>query len=93
MFYIDIKCLILTICFLCNFSHMLLAQCMVFEEHKRIGFKEVLDTLDPDLKADFKKKAFYHNEFKSKLTVKRSKLNESTTTKIANPNGDFDNYM
>lgn len=66
---------------------------MMFEDHKRTGFKEILDTLDPDLKADFKKKAFYHNEFKSKLTIKRSKLMSEATVKIANPTADIDNYM
>ena len=68
-------------------------QCMIFEDHKRINFKEILDVLDPDLKCDFKQKSFYHNEFKKKQTIKRKPSSEHEHTKIADPSADFDNYI
>ena len=40
-------------------SYTLLSKCMMFEDFNRIGFKEILDTLDPDLRCDFKKNAYF----------------------------------
>lgn len=65
---------------------------MVFEDYKRINFKEILDVLDPDLKCDFKKNSYYHNEFKKKQTIKRKPF-EPENIKIADPSADFDNYL
>jgi hypothetical protein len=46
---------------------------MMSEDYNRIGFKEILDILDPNLASDFKQSSYYHNEFKVK-TAKRSRL-------------------
>ena len=45
----------------------LMNKCLVKEDYKRIGFKEILDILDPELTSDFKQTSYYHNEFKKKL--------------------------
>ena len=67
---------------------------MMFDDYKRTGFKKILETLDPDLTCDFKKMAFYHNEFKEKKTVKRKKPDQCKEKHtIADPNEDLDNYM
>ena len=79
-------------------SYTLLSKCMMFEDFNRIGFKEILDTLDPDLRCDFKKNAYYHNEFKQKQTVTRKPHQQGLATDkentIVSSNDDaFDNYM
>ena len=75
---------------------------MVYEDFKRMGFKEILDILDPDLTCDFKASSFYHNEFRKKQACKKqessvSEKKKADLIKIADPQlkcgGEFDNYM
>jgi hypothetical protein len=69
---------------------------MMFEDLKRISFKDILDTLDPELKGDFKKNSFYHNDFRLKPVVSRKTKAANSfvkETKIMNSNDVFDNYM
>ena len=61
-----------------SLSFTLVNQCMMSEDYKRIGFKEILDILDPDLASDFKQTSYYHNEFKVKL-AKRKRLQTTSS--------------
>ena len=40
---------------------------MASKDYERPSFKEILDILDPDLSAEFKKSSYYHNDFRKKL--------------------------
>ena len=69
---------------------------MMFEDFNRISFKQILDTLDPELRGDFKKNSFYHNDFRLKPVVTRKpKVVNSCAEekKILKTNDVFDNYM
>jgi len=62
-----------------------------------MNFKEILDTLDPELRGDFKKNSFYHNDFRSKAVVTRKPkiaISGNGEKKILSKANDvFDNYM
>ena len=81
---------------------------MLKEDYKRIGFKEILDILDPDLTNDFKQASYYHNEHRKKYSKRKNqqnqegnnltnecqiKIDEQQPFQIANPSLDLDNYM
>ncbi len=77
---------------------------MIKEDYKRIGFKEILDILDPDLTSDFKQTSYYHNDFKRRITKRKNTQSSQDTVitelqfeksqiHIANPTIDLDNYM
>lgn len=79
---------------------MLLNKCMQTEDYKRIGFKEIIEILDPDLTCDFKQTSYYHNEFKNKLAKKKQQQQQQFAEKSldefqkAEPDlCVFDNYM
>lgn len=77
---------------------MLLNKCMQTEDYKRIGFKEIIEILDPDLTCDFKQTSYYHNEFKNKLAKKKQQQQfaEKSLDEFQKAEPDFcvfDNYM
>jgi len=74
----------------------ILNKCLIKEDYKRLGFKEILDILDPDLPNDFKQTSYYHNQYRKNLLKKIdcSQINDNSNTflrkSIVN---ESDNYM
>lgn len=75
---------------------------MITNDSERASFKDILDTLDPDLSVDFKQTSFYHNDYRKRLFNKMNAKaidnnnfdNILDAIKIVEPFiGDSDNYM